>query len=409
MPLVAILHDLIRRGFGSALLLMLLSISVVAAQSVTCPDFVERAIDAVSTTCPELGRNELCYGNNAIEAEFVQTVQFALPGDRANIVDLARLVTAPLQPDTNIWGVAVLSLQADLPDTLPGQNATFIVFGDTELTPDTTAPNYGAPMQAFTLETRLTGLECGEVPESGLLVQAPTDTTVNFLINGIEVKVGSSAMLQIDADELVVDTIEGFVEVTSAGETEVAGEGVSVRARRGQRPGRAALNRERRVANAPWRLLPRQVRSPLPPPEGQQVELNQCFFITATRPNRSPVARVTAGEPIVLKLNIPHQSLDIARVLLRRAETRLLVNGVETPRYTRIGPWHGQDGAYANTFGIELYWLLEPATAGDIEVVLQSRSVTGRPINTGIDGPDADYRPEIIPAYREVTCTIRVS
>ncbi len=406
MEFTSILRQTTRQGIGS--LLLLLSVSVATAQAVTCPDFVERAITAVSTTCGSLGRNELCYGNNAIEAEFNGEAQFDLPGDRAAITDLAHLATAPLLPEDNIWGVAVLSLQADLPDQLPGQNATFIVFGDTELTPEAAAAGYDAPMQAFTLETRLTGIECGEVPESGLLVQAPTDTTVNFLINGIEVKVGSSAMLQIEAEELVVDTIEGFVEVTSAGVTEVAGEGVRVRARRGQRPGRAALIRARRIANAPWRLLPRQVRSPLPPPDGQRVSLNDCLYFNEQRANRNPLT-AQAGESIVLELSIPHQSLEIARVIQRRSESRLLVNGVDTPIYTRIGPWHGATGEYDGFFGIELYWLVEAPPAGVIEVRLESRSLSGRPINTGIDGPDPDNQPDIIPAQRRTYCIIRVS
>lgn len=398
------LHLILRRG-AAPLLLLCLSISAAAAQSITCPAFVEAAINLVGTTCGELGRNELCYGNNSIDAEFTTAAQFDLPGDRANLTDLSRLVTAPLLPDENIWGVAVLSVQADLPDALPGQNARFIVFGATEITP-TSADGYEAPMQAFNFTTELTGIDCDEMPESGLLVQAPTNTTVNFLINGIEVKVGSSAMLQMEADELVIDTIEGFVQVTSAGATEVAGEGLSVRARRGQRPTRAAINLARRIRRAPWRLLPRPVEVPLPPPDGQRVNLGECLYLSAERANQNPV-RVTAGAPIVLRLSIPHQSLEIARVIQQSTRTRLLINGVDVPPYTRIGPWRGVEDEFRGHFGIEFYWLIEPSTVSEYNIMIETRTLTGRPINTGIDGPDPDSEPEIIPARRRVFCTAR--
>ena len=122
-------------------------------------------------------------------------------------------------------------------------------------------------MQAFNLSTRIGSLSCGDVADSGVLVQAPENTTVNFLINGVEINVGSSALLQNDGDDLSVNTVEGFVQVTSQGATEVAGEGLRVHVPRGQRPVQAAIEQSARVRNAPWRLLPRQVIAHPPPPE----------------------------------------------------------------------------------------------------------------------------------------------
>lgn len=406
-------HKAMVKSAGMLMLILLLAGGVAAQEGTTCPAYVETALDAVSETCGAMGRNQVCYGNNAIDADFDAEnvpVSFEMPGDRASIVGLEKLVTAPLTPDENIWGVAVMALQANLPDTTPGQNVTFILFGDAEVTSDETeGGDYAAPMQAFRLETRINGLNCEDVPESGLLVQAPEETTVNFLINGVEVKVGSSALLQIDTGDLTVDTIEGFVEVTASGVTEVAGEGVSVRVPRGQRPLRAAITRAARVARAPWRLLPRQVRALPPPPEtSQTVNLNDCFYPNAARAASNPVS-VRAGEPLALRFSVPHRSLELARVIQRRTQTRLRIDAEPTPVYTRVGPWHGQDGEYGENFGIELYWLIESPEEGEIRILLESESLTGRPIQTGVDGPDADNEPEIIPARRQLYCVLQAN
>lgn len=392
----------------SLMVFVLFSVSLVAAQAASCPAYVEQALDTVGDTCGTMGRNQVCYGNSAISAEFdaAASVQFALPGDRASTFDLRRLTTAALQPERSVWGVAVLALQANLPDSLPGENATFIVFGDAELEQAETAPGYEAPMQAFNLSTRITGLDCEEVPESGLLVQAPQETTVNFLINGVEVSVGSSAMFQVEGEDLTVDTVEGFVQVTSGGASEVAGEGVSVRVRRGQRPLRASLSRSARLRNAPWRLLPRRVRVANAVPEGQLVSLNECFYPTPQRAAQNPIA-VSAGENVVLRLRVAHQSLDIARIIQRQMQNELRLNGEPLPVYTRIGPWRGEGDEYSGGLGIAFYWLIEAPAVGDLRIVLDQQSLDGRPIRTGIDGPDEDSEPEVIPARRRFFCAVQ--
>ncbi len=393
---------------GWLLMIVFLSgVSLIVAQSDSCPTFVEAALDAAAESCGALGRNQICYGNNAITAEFSETAgRFEVPGDRADVVDLMRLTTAPLAPDAQTWGVAMMALQADLPDVVVGQLVTFILFGNAAVEPDASAAGYDAPMQAFRLSTHFTGISCDDVPESGLLVQAPEATTVNFLINGVEVKVGSTAMLQMDGDDLTVNTIEGFVEITSAGATEVVGEGLSARVRRGQRPIRAAITHARQVERAPWRLLPRRLRVFPPPPQGQTVSLNDCFAPTARAAARSPVW-VRAGESVVLRFAIPHDSLELARIIHQELTNTLRINGQAQRIYTRLGPWRGVRDEYGEGFGVEFYWLIEAPLAGDLRIDLSSRSNSGLPIETGVDGPDADRRPETLPAFRQINCLVR--
>lgn len=393
------------------LVLSLLTIGRVVAQGFDCPTYVDQALDAVSAACETLGRNQVCYGNNAVDAEFDAAnvpASFVHPGDRANVRGLERLTTAPLAPDHSTWGVAVMALQANLPDATPGQNVTFILFGDADVTPDeSTSADYASPMQAFRLSTRITGVSCQDVPESGMLVQAPDATTVTFSINGVDVKVGSSAMLQTDGEDLTVDTIEGFVEVTSQGATEVAGEGTSVRVPRGRRPLRAAITRAERLLRAPWRLLPRRVEVLPPPPAGQIVELNDCFAPSAQRAIRNPV-RVSAGQPVVLRVRILHQSLELARIIQRQTRTTLSIEGQPSPPYTRIGPWRGDVPGQDDDFGMEFYWLVADPPSGFLSVELTSQTLSGRAIQTGIDGPDPDNQPEIIPARRRLFCAVQV-
>src|SRR5690606_36048129 len=51
---------------------------------------------------------------------------------------------------------------------------------------------YTQPLQAFRVRSTLRGSNCEEVPNDGVVIQAPQDTKVNFLVNGIEMTVGST-------------------------------------------------------------------------------------------------------------------------------------------------------------------------------------------------------------------------
>mgnify|MGYP005852650933 CR=1 FL=1 len=103
------------------------------AQPNTCADLVERAILALEDNCDSLDRNSACYGYNAVSAVFSQVVPtnyFTRPADRAGLLDLLSIQTAPLDVVTDRWGIAVMSMQANLPNTLPGQAVTVLLLGD---------------------------------------------------------------------------------------------------------------------------------------------------------------------------------------------------------------------------------------------------------------------------------------
>lgn len=109
--------------------------SIAAAQS-DCPTIVQNALSATDVACEGIGRNQACYGNIRLEAEPQEGAaefQFEQPGDIVDVVGVRTLTLMPLDAAEDVWGVALMRLQANLPETLPGQNVTFLLFGDVEI------------------------------------------------------------------------------------------------------------------------------------------------------------------------------------------------------------------------------------------------------------------------------------
>ncbi len=98
-----------------------------------CPVLVKQALEAVGNSCGGLARNSVCYGFNRVNATFTGDVGdnfFSKPSDQSNLKMLQSIDTAALDEKLNEWGVAVMSVQANIPDTLPGQAVSFILLGD---------------------------------------------------------------------------------------------------------------------------------------------------------------------------------------------------------------------------------------------------------------------------------------
>ena len=138
------------------LLLLVLSVGVVYAQTESCEADLVSVMATVADNCDALARNEACFGNPRIESEVAGDNQsFIRIGDIVAVDELLSLQTYPLSLDDEEWGIAVLSVQANLPETLPGQNVTIILFGDAEVSPpieDDSGETFGT-MEAFYLTT----------------------------------------------------------------------------------------------------------------------------------------------------------------------------------------------------------------------------------------------------------------
>jgi hypothetical protein len=180
----------------------------------TCEQLVTVAVATVGTSCDALGRNQACYGNRNIEAEFRPEIQadFDGNGDLVDIAALARLRTTPFNAADLSWGIALMKAQANLPDALPGQNVTFLLFGDATL--DNPTPD----MRAVTLSTQLgEDVNCEETPPSALVIQAPQGSQVSLNINGADVIIGSTAWITTvdDNTRMHIATIDGIVVVSA--------------------------------------------------------------------------------------------------------------------------------------------------------------------------------------------------
>lgn len=126
-------------------ILLLLSVAIISAQA-NCSALLSDALEAVEENCSTTGRNEACYGYDQVEASFLTQIddsQFAQPRDVVGVADIASIRTAPLNTSAGTWGVAIMNLQANLPNTLPGQTVTFVLMGDVEV------ENAVAPEDAF--------------------------------------------------------------------------------------------------------------------------------------------------------------------------------------------------------------------------------------------------------------------
>src|SRR5579859_8058496 len=120
--------SLVRKEMGLAL-----GPDVALAQAKNCPDVVKTALATTDKKCGSTGRNKACYGNIALDAEAqpgTANFNFTKPGDITNINSIRVIRLSPLDTKDNTWGIVVLRIQANLPDTTVGQNVTLLMFGD---------------------------------------------------------------------------------------------------------------------------------------------------------------------------------------------------------------------------------------------------------------------------------------
>lgn len=258
---------------------------LVLAQT-DCPTIVQTALDAADVLCQNTGRNQACYGNIDITAQpqaSAQNFRFQVVGDTVNVSDLESLKLSPMNEQTGAWGVALLRLQANLPDTLPGENVTFLLFGDVEIS-NAVDPNDTTekPMQAFRLKTGVGDAGCDEAPESGLLVQTPEGADeIAFNVNGVGVSMGSTVLFQADPEAgMSVSTLEGaaFVVAEDGAQPIVPGSWVRIamnnelQASAGPELPESYERRNRILQNLPIRLLQRRIQI-APPLTAEQIQL----------------------------------------------------------------------------------------------------------------------------------------
>jgi hypothetical protein len=110
-----------------------------------------------------------------------------------------------------------MQLQANMPNTLPGQNVTFLLYGDAVLDDQSRLYEGTQPMQIVRLETGLTGVQCGDAPSSGILIQTPEGVQrANLTINGVNISLDATVLIQARPNEtMTVQALDGTVQVTA--------------------------------------------------------------------------------------------------------------------------------------------------------------------------------------------------
>jgi hypothetical protein len=172
-------------------------------------------------------------------------------GDKAPIQVIKTLKTSPLDVKRGTWGISLLKLQANLPNTLPGQSVTFLVFGDTAI------QNASGNMQTFYFSSGLGYPECKDVPRDGILVRSPNHTEVTFTANGVQITIASTVMLHATKNgSLEIRLIEGRARVTTASGTQTMQPGQVIRVPLGGSTGLEAVG-------APSVPIPYSIELPL--------------------------------------------------------------------------------------------------------------------------------------------------
>lgn len=191
---------------------MILSISIAVAQD-ACPTLVAEALEATDSACSGIGRNEACYGNLQITAELADpSLSFEQKGDIVELTEIERLTLSPYIEESTAWGVALMNVQANIPDTLPGQGVMFLLFGDVDIT------NAGDSMEAFYFSSGIGVAGCNEAA-SGIIINTPEGVgTVSLIANDVTIELGSTAMLTaIPDDVMTIALTEGHSIVTADG------------------------------------------------------------------------------------------------------------------------------------------------------------------------------------------------
>lgn len=113
---------------------MLLCIVSSAAAQEDCAPRIQSAVQATAAACAATPRNFACFGSAPAEARARMGAPepvFAQPADLADLSGVRRLTVGANEVE---WGVAVMSVQANLPDNPLSENVTMVAFGDVQMT-----------------------------------------------------------------------------------------------------------------------------------------------------------------------------------------------------------------------------------------------------------------------------------
>jgi hypothetical protein len=196
---------------------LVLGVSVLA-QTEECPDFIYEYIEQTADFCANTGRNQICYGSNAIDVQLLdENAAFGVPGDITELANVDSIQTSSLDVASQEFGMALMQVQADVEGSLPGQVVTFLLMGNVSVDGINEAE---APMQAFRFHTGIGAPTCENSNYDALMIDSPDGLTINFTVNGVDIELGSTAIIVGKPDNKIdMLVLEGHGRVTAMGET----------------------------------------------------------------------------------------------------------------------------------------------------------------------------------------------
>ncbi len=179
----------------------LCTVAIVHAQAIECSAVVETALKSVSEVCSPMNRNAACYGAKTVDSVTFDSPRpanfFTLPGDHSDLLKLREIHPQPLDASDNSFGVALLNVQANVPNTLPGQAVVFMLMGDAKLTNEVPVDSkQQTAFQSFYFLPSPGKKDCYEA-EPTLTIQTPGNITVNFMFNGVDTEFSPGTLLTI--------------------------------------------------------------------------------------------------------------------------------------------------------------------------------------------------------------------
>ncbi len=135
----------LRLAFWFPVVLLVTAFQTVPAE--LCQQVIQTAMAATHSVCDGLGRNEACYGNHLLEASpqpGLPHFRFAEVGDVIDITGLESLRLSAMDRDAGLWGIALMRMQANIPNRLESRNVTMVLFGDVEVRNNVRNPHYTA-------------------------------------------------------------------------------------------------------------------------------------------------------------------------------------------------------------------------------------------------------------------------
>jgi hypothetical protein len=227
--------------------------SIVSAETqATCQELIDRAMQASGDYCNQIGSNQVCYGNNTLTAELVNSTasRFSQRGDVISVANLRRLAASPLSLASREWGIAVFKVMANLPRSLPGETITMVVFGNTTL------DNPSNNLQTFYFSSSLGQIQCDQVPFDGLMITMPDGAGVSFVIDGAEMTLMGNASIKATKNgAMEVSMYSGSAYIVSNGQSQIVTAGQSTSMDLGGPDGTSAIS----PPSAPQPLSPAEL------------------------------------------------------------------------------------------------------------------------------------------------------